>query len=288
MLRISCWSSSIWVMGWCLGWFALWGQSALAGVVISSFEEGSLATNLSADSAFEGLPGAASQFRSGAVTFQNDGVFFGGSSWSGFGYSRRAVPGVGQQMYNNSNDLIARPGSGEGGSATWAVVGGGGIMTADAGYRFGSLSLTSTLYSWNSMTLGDPFAGPALGNGRGTGRFDGQDDFFTVRFTNTANAQFMDFHLADFRGATDYVVGAWQTFDLSLLSASQLSLSFLGSRETNYTPPPDPPEYFLDTPSYVALDNISVVSVPEPGSLLLATAGSLCALRIRLRLTVKR
>ncbi len=144
-------------------------------------------------------------------------------------------------------------------------------MTADNGYRFGSLDITSTLFTWNSMALGDPFAGPPMGNGGGTGRFVGQDDFFTVRFTNTANSAFLDFNLADFRGNTDYVVANWRTFDLSSLNAAQIRISFLGSRETNYTPPPDPPVYFLDTPAYVALDNISVfniTTVPEPGSCL--------------------
>ena len=262
---------------------SLWmlvSSSVRADIVMSTFEEANLASQLSSDAAFEGLTGVASQFRSGAVTFANNGVFFGGSSWSGIGYSRRTTPGGGQQLYNNSNDLISQPGTGAGGSATWSVVGGNGLMTADSGFYFNTVDIANTLYTWNSIVNGDPFAGPPMGNGGGTGRLTGQDDFFTVRFTNTANSAFLDFNLADYRGNTDSVLNAWQSFNLLSLQATQLSISFLGSRETNYNDPPDPPVYFLDTPAYAAMDNISVVSitaVPEPSSCVLMLAG-ICAL----------
>ena len=251
-----------------------------ADIVMSTFEEANLASQLNSDAAFEGLSGAASQFRSGSVTFANDGVFFGGSSWSGFGYSRRTTVGSGQQFYNNSNDLISQPGTGAGGSATWSVVGGNGLMTADSGFYFNTVDIANTLYTWNSIANGDPFSGPAMGNGGGTGRFTGQDDFFTVRFTNTANSAFLDFNLADYRGNADSVVNSWQSYNLLSLQATQLSISFLGSRETNYNDPADPPVYFLDTPAYAAMDNVSVVSitaVPEPSSCVLMLAG-VCAL----------
>lgn len=255
-----------------------------ADIVISTFEEPSLATNLNGDAAFEGLGEAASQFRSGAVTFNNEGVFFGGTSWSGFGYSRRTTVGGGQELYNNSNDLIALPAVGASGSQTWAVVGGGGVMTADAGYLFANVDITNTLYTWNSIANGDPFAGPPMGNGGGTGRFTGQDDFFTVRFTNTATNAFLDFSLADYRGNADNVNTSWQPFSLLTLNASQLSVSFLGTRETNYNPPGDPPFYFMDTPAYAAFDNVrvaSVTTVPEPSSCLLVL-GAIVLLRRRI------
>lgn len=179
-------------------------------------------------------------------------------------------------MYDNSNDLIAQPGGGAGGSATWAVVSGSGLMTADSGYYFHAVDVANTLYTWNSIANGDPFAGPPMANGGGTGRFDGLDDFFTVRFTNPANSAFLDFNLADYRGNTDSVVNSWRSFNLLSLQANQLSISFLGSRETNYNDPPDPPVFYMDTPAYAAMDNISLISitaVPEPSSCLLMLAG---------------
>lgn len=270
--------------------FALPALPLYGDVVISSFEESGLAANLNPNGAFEGLSEVSSQFRSGNVTFNNDGVYFGGSSWSGFGYSRRVAAAPGQQLYDSSNDLISKPAvgasaiPGPGSSATWGVIGTGGIMTADAGYLFQSLSLTNTLYTWNSMANGDPFAGPKFANGGGTGRFAGQDDFFTVRFENTSTQSFLDFNLADFRGATDTINDTWQAFNLSPLQASQLSISFLGSRESNFVPPPGDPVYFLDTPAYAAVDNIGVISaVPEPGSIALIGLGSVLALRYRRR-----
>lgn len=259
-------------VGWCV-WMSV-SSPARADIVLSTFEESNLAIGLNADASFEGLPGVASQFKSGSVTFDNDGVFFLGSTWSGFGYSRRTSVGTDQFLYDNSNDLIAKPAAGASGSATWAVVGNGGMMTADEGYLFSSLDITNTLYTWSSLALGDPFAGGPMTNGGGTGRFAGQDDFFTVRFTNTATAAFLDFNLADYRGNTDSVNLNWQSFNLSSLAASQLSISFLGSRETNFNDPPDPPFYFMDTPAYAAFDNIAVITaVPEPSSACLLLVG---------------
>lgn len=262
-------------------------QSIRAEIVLSTFEEGNLATKLNSDSSYEGLTEVASQFKSGSVTFENDGVYFGGSTWSGFGYSQRTAPGLGQDLYNNSNDLIARPAVGAGGSTTWAVVGSNGVMTADAGYRFATIDITNTLYTWNSLANGDTFAGGPMSNGGGTGRFTGQDDFFTVRFTNTATSAFLDFNLADYRGDADNVNSNWQSFSLFSLDASQLSISFLGSRETNYNDPPDPPVYFMDTPAYAAFDNVGVVNVsvvPEPSSLCLVSAIIVGVVRRRIRI----
>ena len=260
-------------------------RRACGDIVVSTFDEFENSGKLDITNTCRGESGPAdaqgnrtgvsSSFRSGNVTFQNDGLNSAGgfNFWSGIGLSKRTTQ-VGQ-LFENGNDLISRPATGAGGSPVWAVVANAGSMTADNGYQFASVDLTNTLYTWTSMNNGDAFAGPPFRNGGGTGRNLGQDDFFTVRFQNTlAPNSFLDFNLADFRGATDFILGTCTpvSFDLSPLGARQLSISFLGSRETNVSPPNDPPLYFLDTPLYLAMDNIrvaSIASVPEPGSLAL-------------------
>ncbi len=109
----------------------------------------------------------------------------------------------------------------------------------------------------------------------GTGRFTGQDDFFTVRFTNTATSAFLDFNLADYRGNTDYVVTSWRSFNLSSLEASQLSISFQSSRETNYTPRPIHHSISRTRRLSCARQRCShlVTSVPEPSSCVLLLTG---------------
>ncbi len=253
-------------------------EQANGEIVLSTFEEQTLANQLSIENAFEGLIEQASQFRSGAVTFNNNGVFFGGTSWSGFGYARRTAVGPQQELYNNSNDLISLPAVGVDSSPTWAVVGNGGTMTADAGYLFTSVNLTNTLYTWDSIANGDNFAGPPMSKNGGRGRFAGVDDFFIVKFTNLDTNQALDYYLADFRKDSGQVNVNWDLFNLSSLNASRISVSFLGSRETNYGDV-DNPFYFMDTPAYAAFDNITVTAVPEPGSCLLVVAGVLVAAR---------
>ncbi len=238
--------------------FVLEPQSASAAVVTSTFEESSLTSKLNALNVYEGETEAASSFRSGNVTFINDGVFFGGTSWSGVGISQKTVR-TSANFFDEGDDLISRPLTGSG-SATWGVVFSEGIVTADAGNQFLSVDVANTLWTFDLMENGGPFVGGPFGKGGGTGRFAGQDDFFTMRFTNTASSQFLEVNLADFRGASDFIRDDWSTVDLSSLNAGQLSITLLGSRETSFD---GGQTYFQDIPSYVAIDNLAV-TVPEP------------------------
>ncbi len=241
-----------------------------ADLIVSTFEEQPLASNLNAQNAFQGLSNQSTTFTSGAVTFVNDGLFTypGGSYWSGVGYSRRTQRDA-AQLYENSNDMIAKPAVGANGSQTWAIATDGSKMTASSGYFFTSLSLTNTLYSWSSMALGDSFVKTPFSTSGATEPIAGQPDFYGVRFTNTATQAQLEIKLADYAVSNPYIVDSWMSFDISALKANEVSISFFGSRTTKFDNSPDPPIYLLATPAYVAMDNITVAAVPEPGSLAL-------------------
>ncbi len=71
----------------------------------------------------------------------------------------------------------------------------------------------------------------------------------------------VDFYLADYRFSNnlqDYIIGDWQTVNLSSLSgASKLQFSFDSS---------DVGLDGINTPTYVAVDNLVVTPIPEPST----------------------
>jgi hypothetical protein len=80
----------------------------------------------------------------------------------------------------------------------------------------------------------------------------------------------VEFYLADFRfsnNSLDYIVDQWTEVDLNRLgSAASIRLTFSGS---------DVGAFGLNTPAYVALDQLRLTAVPEPshGLFLVALAG---------------
>ena len=161
--------------------------------------------------------------------------------------------------------MISQPGVGAAGSQTWAIVYGNGQLTADPGYRFQGLSLTNTYWTWSSV-MGQAYDQPFVAG-----------DFFTVRFSNADTPGYLDVNLADFRDGKSLIVNDWSDVNLSSLNASRLNVSFLGSRDGPLG---------LETPSYVALDDVAVASisaVPEPSSIALLSLGGGIALWQRRR-----
>ena len=249
-----------------LGNIAAISSVGQAAIVYSTFEESDLAGKLDGNQTFRGetLNGEQhpSSFSSGFATFYNNGKAAAFGYWDGIGLSRRTAPGAGQKLYDEGNDLISKPGTGAGGSATWAVAYEGfsapTTLSAAPGYQFNALDITNTLYTWTAIVT--PEYGAQFGN----------NDFFKVTFTNTDTLASKDVYLADYRNGANFVLDTWQSVDVSSLSASNLGITFSGTKASPWG---------LLTPTYVALDNVAVASVtavPEPSSFaLLGAAGAI-------------
>ena len=198
--------------------------------------------------------------------FASKGTTFAGGVYAGWSYSNvndTTTAGFG-------NQYAAFTGTGLGGSGNYAIGYGSGPVTFAAGQRPTSVYLTNTTYAALSMLQGDSFAkkfGGASGN---------DADFFDVTFTGRSGVAgtgdvtgSVTFRLADYTfadNALDYVVRNWTQIDLTPLgNAASMNLSFASS---------DVGDFGINTPVYVAVDNL--VTVPEPASLAgLAVAGGL-------------
>lgn len=221
---------------------------------------------LPANSFYNGGPSTnATGWASSTVQFGNNYNSSFGGFWNGFSYSNvndAATSGF-------TNQYAAITGTGVGGSGIYAIgfSGSSAFFNLPSGYRAGSIQLTNTTYTYYSMRDGDLFA-------KKFGGVSGNDaDFFRVTFTGYDQLQSdgaasgsttgsVTFSLADFTFADnslDYIINSWTPVDLTGLGqAKSIRLSFSSS---------DVGLFGINTPTYLALDNLIIVSVPEPSSL---------------------
>jgi hypothetical protein len=135
-----------------------------------------------------------------------------------------------------------------------------------------SVRLTNNAYAALEMLQGSGFA-------KKFGGVTGDDpDWFAVTFTGYDSDGFgtgtVIVYLADYRfadNASDYVISDWTTFDLSGLGSGvkTIVLSLASS---------DVGAFGINTPTYVALDDLTYVAVPEPAAA--ATLAGLGALSV--------
>ncbi len=174
-------------------------------------------------------------------------------SWVGWSLSRVAnstTPGF-------TNQYAAFPGSGAGGSAQYAVGFSGEdggeatpVVTLPVGWQPTSAAIANTTYAARSMLNGDGFAKKFGGD-------DGIDpDWFRVTIHGLASDDSpltsLEYYLADYRGATDFLLATWTTLDLTPLRhplLRKLDFHFASS---------DVGDFGINTPAYVALDNLVI------------------------------
>ena len=165
------------------------------------------------------------------------------------------------------NQWAAFTGTGVGGSGNYAIA--NSFSDNGAFFNLANLSniksvfVTNTTFAALAMRDGDSYS-------KQFGGVSGNDpDFFTVRLTGFSSENAMgeetgavDVALADFRFADntkDFILDEWKQVDLSTLgTVRSIGISFDGS---------DVGTFGLNTPAYVAFDEIRFQSVPEPGAL---------------------
>lgn len=217
------------------------------------------------ESFYNGADGAGG-FRSGKVSFNNSyNPAFG--SWGGWSVSNTTDTTT--SGFFNQYSAIA--GSGALGSPTYALANafpGGTVptLTIDEEYQFKSLSLTNSTYAALSMMQGDAFA-------KKFGGETGDDpDFFllTVEGIDSLGGSVgsIEFYLADFRFADnelDYIVDQWTQLDVSgLVGATSLEF-YLSSSDVG--------DFGMNTPAYLALDEVLLTGGDSDPALLTISRG---------------
>ena len=207
----------------------------------------------------------AGGFSSGVAHFTNH---YNGGFWDGWSYSQTSDT----VTPDFTNQYSAITGSGASGSATYGVAfegfGSAGIpkLAFDGERTLRGARFTNTTYAALTMRNGNQFS-------KRFGGDSGSDpDWFMVSVLGYDAADIstgsVDVYLADFRFADDsqdYILDEWAFVDLTGLgSVKRIELVFSGS---------DVGDFGLNTPKYVALDDL--VATPEPGSAALLAGGLL-------------
>lgn len=210
-----------------------------------------------------GEPETLQQWTTEGVDFFN-GYTPAYGSWSGFSWSNV----VDITTAGFSNQYAAFPGSASDG--IYAVGFGNTFLNLPQDARISSVEIANTTYAALTMLEGD-----TNNIAKQFGGLSGNDeDLFSVTLTGYAGLDgtgsetgSIEHILADYRFADnslDFVQDDWQRVDLAGLGdARSIGLSFFST---------DTGTFGINTPTYVAIDNLTFTSVPEPNALALGAA----------------
>ena len=230
---------------------------------------------LSGAGTYNNNAGASGAFVIGGASFSNsyDPTY---GSWYGF-----AISNTTDTTTSDYTNYSALPGSGAGGSSTYAIsynaagYDAASVKFATTQNLFGmGASITNATYTGLSMLTGDAFA-------KKFGGVTGSDpDFFKLTISGytggAATGTAVDFFLADFRfanGSQDYIVNKWTFVDFSALgTVDEIRFSYTSS---------DVGRFGINTPTYFAMDNF--LAVPEPSVAVMSVLGCLGLLSRRRR-----
>jgi len=263
---------------------AVWAGAATAGSLVVDFED----LSVPPEGYYNGADGAGG-FTSRGAFFNNEFTDFGSFEvWEGWSYSTRGdttTPGF-------ENQFSSFAGGGAGGSETFGVAFMGSqidpppgapisyIDLPEVGFPVGALSasVTNTTFAALSMRDGDSFTDPF-------GGATGDDpDFFKLTITGHSEIAAggsvigaVEVYLADFRfqdNTLDFILDEWLEVDLTaLIGAESLGFRVDSSKRSTFGG-----VTFINTPAYVAFDNLTFTAVPEPSSLALTGLGLLAGL----------
>jgi hypothetical protein len=250
----------------CLG-----SNAAQASPVVINFGDVSLPPN----SSIYGGPGTLADavpqqvtLTSGSVSFLSTVTRYSPDEfWTGFAFSNK-----GNKTTNAwTNDTSSFSGGGAGGTGNFAVAYWQSYDPAPrivlpAGLRPEAVKLVNTTYTALTVRDGDP-------NNFSDGKY-GAGDFLSVTFTGNSQADGLGsttgtatFFLADFRSSNSLVVDSWTDFSLtSLGEARSIVIGFASS---------DLGEWGINTPTYLAMDDLTLVAVPEPSTWAMLACGAM-------------
>jgi len=209
--------------------------------------------------------------------FTADGAAFSDGSYAGFVVSSSTTTGVGGYVYSGSEAEISAQsnggaGGGVNGSSNFAVAyNDGSFVNLPVGYRPTGVSLTNTATAWYAVLNGLYQANQFVAGDWFRVTFTG---FSSVGGSGSITGSPVDFYLADYRAGKSLVVDSWTTIDLSPLGDSKSIVFSFASTDND-------PEWGMNTPAYVALDNLTLAPVPEPSAAVILAGALIAGLAVR-------